>query len=82
MRIGSIPFHAFSMSTGEHRTFATVKDLTGSEVLNNCDQVIAVRDNKTGQLLEVDFTPSGRSIYLTGNTVAATQQGLQFNVLV
>ena len=79
MRIGSIPLlHAFNMHTGEHKTFTSVRELTGSEVLNNCNQVLAVRDIK-GQLLEVDFTPSGRSIYLTGNTFVSTQQGLIFN---
>lgn len=81
MQISSMtPYHAISMNTGEQRRFTSYATLSKSDVLNDCDQVIAVRDHK-GQLLEVDFQPSTHRAYLTGNTVSVTEdRGVLFNV--
>lgn len=83
MQVHSIsPYHAISMNTGEQRKFTNYSSLAKSDVLNDCDQVIAVRDLR-GNLLEVDFTPSGRNAYLTGNVISAiTDRGIIFNASV
>lgn len=83
MQVYSIsPYHAYSMRTGEHKEFTSYASLAKSDVLNDCDKVIAVRDLR-GNLLEVDFTPSGRNVYLTGNVISAiTDRGIIFNASV
>ena len=75
-------FHVYDMNTSAHRTYASTTDLTSSEVLNDCNQVVVVRD-QAGRLLEVDFKPNTNAPYLTGNSVSVSQnQGVLFNVLV
>lgn len=71
-------YHVINMVTGAKRMFHTFTELTKSELLNNCDNLVAVRDNK-GNLLEVDFTPSQRMVYPTGNTVHIGEKGISFN---
>jgi beta-xylosidase len=75
-------FHVYDMNTSVHRTYTSTADLTSSEVLNDCNQVVVIRD-QSGQLLEVDFTPNTNAPYLTGNTVSVSRdQGVLFNILV
>lgn len=71
-------YHAINMITGAKRLFHTFTELTKSELLNDCDNVIAVRNSK-GDLLEVDFTPGQRQVYKTGNTVHFGSNGVLFN---
>ena len=75
-------FHVYDMNTSAHRMYTSTTDLTSSEVLNDCNHVVVIRD-QSGQLLEVDFKPNTNIAYLTGNIVSVSiDQGVLFNVLV
>lgn len=75
-------YHVINMVTGRRETFPTFIALTRSETLNDCDNVIAIKDAQ-GQLVEVDFTLGQRQCYLTGNIISGmSESGLTFNRLV
>lgn len=72
-------YYVYDIVSGKRQVFHSFQRLmNGVDLDNNLNKVITVL-GKSNEYDEVDFTPSHRYVYTTGNTVSIHDGMLNFN---